>query len=99
MDGVCFSDEKKVFQELSEKFAAHNQQIRDSEFERYSVRRGLRNPDGTGVMAGLTKICAVMFYAALFSSRHEYTDGGILKISSLPRMTFFVHSLYNYEFN
>lgn len=62
LDGAGFSDEKKVFQELSEKFTAHNQPIKKSDFERYSVRRGLRNPDGTGVMAGLTKICAVEGY-------------------------------------
>lgn len=25
-------------------------------FEKYGVKRGLRNPDGTGVMAGVTNI-------------------------------------------
>ncbi|MDR1410327.1 MAG: citrate synthase [Oscillospiraceae bacterium] len=29
---------------------------------RFGVKRGLRNPDGTGVMAGLTKICEVEGY-------------------------------------
>ena len=31
-------------------------------FDRYNVKRGLRNPDGTGVMAGVTNICNVHGY-------------------------------------
>lgn len=31
-------------------------------FDRYHVKRGLRNEDGTGVMAGLTRICNVHGY-------------------------------------
>lgn len=31
-------------------------------FEKYGVKRGLRNPDGTGVMAGVTNICNVHGY-------------------------------------
>ncbi len=31
-------------------------------FWKYGVKRGLRNPDGTGVMAGLTNICSVDGY-------------------------------------
>lgn len=31
-------------------------------FWKYGVKRGLRNPDGTGVMAGLTNICSVEGY-------------------------------------
>jgi len=35
----------------------------DSElFERYDVKRGLRNADGSGVMAGITKVCCVHGY-------------------------------------
>ena len=30
--------------------------------ERLGVKRGLRNPDGTGVLAGLTNICDVIGY-------------------------------------
>ena len=30
--------------------------------EQYGVKRGLRNPDGTGVLAGLTSICDVVGY-------------------------------------
>ncbi len=62
MDNGSFSDKNLFFEELSAKFAEHNKPIKKSDFERFSVRRGLRNPDGTGVMAGLTKICAVEGY-------------------------------------
>lgn len=31
-------------------------------FEKYSIKRGLRNADGTGVMAGLTNVCNVEGY-------------------------------------
>ncbi len=31
-------------------------------FDKYGVKRGLRNADGTGVMAGLTRICSVNGY-------------------------------------
>lgn len=36
--------------------------INPGDFERFGVKKGLRNPDGTGVMAGLTKICSVEGY-------------------------------------
>ena len=39
-----------------------NNAINVSDFERYNVKRGLRNADGTGVMAGLTRICSVEGY-------------------------------------
>ncbi len=37
-------------------------QIDLDQFWKYGVKRGLRNPDGTGVMAGLTNICSVDGY-------------------------------------
>lgn len=37
-------------------------QIDSSLFEKYEVKRGLRNNDGTGVVAGLTNICDVVGY-------------------------------------
>ncbi|NLP47348.1 MAG: citrate/2-methylcitrate synthase [Clostridiales bacterium] len=46
---------------LSSVLTKHNV-IRPTYFDRFSVKRGLRNPDGTGVMAGLTKICSVDGY-------------------------------------
>ena len=46
-----------------------NNQIRETDFERYQVKRGLRNSDGTGVMAGLTRICSVEGYYILDGER------------------------------
>lgn len=40
----------------------NNNYINPDDYEHYSVKRGLRNPDGTGVMAGLTRICNVDGY-------------------------------------
>lgn len=48
---------KKLCDEL-EKYNRINPEL----FESYNVKRGLRNPDGTGVLAGLTKICNVHGY-------------------------------------
>ncbi len=39
-----------------------NDKIELADYNRFSVKRGLRNADGTGVMAGLTKICSVDGY-------------------------------------
>ena len=39
-----------------------NDHINPEDFSRFHVKRGLRNSDGTGVMAGLTKICSVEGY-------------------------------------
>ena len=53
--------EMPVLKELCEEFRANNS-IPPEKFEHYQVKRGLRNPDGTGVMAGLTRICNVHGY-------------------------------------
>lgn len=42
-----------------------NNAIKKSDFETYHVKRGLRNEDGTGVMAGLTRVCSVEGYYIL----------------------------------
>ncbi len=39
-----------------------NNSINPKSFEKYQVKKGLRNSDGTGVMAGLTRICSVEGY-------------------------------------
>ncbi len=39
-----------------------NSAIRPDLYERYHVKRGLRNSDGTGVLAGITNICNVHGY-------------------------------------
>ena len=46
-----------------------NNSISKSDFARYHVKRGLRNEDGTGVMAGLTRICSVEGYYILDGER------------------------------
>lgn len=46
-----------------------NNYIKKSDYERYQVKRGLRNSDGTGVMAGLTRICSVEGYYILDGER------------------------------
>jgi len=51
----------ELIQILSEKATANNA-ISSSMYEQYSVKRGLRNADGTGVLVGLTNIGEVHGY-------------------------------------
>ena len=51
-------NQKQNFSELCEEYRRHNG-FNSSDYQTYNVKRGLRNPDGTGVMAGLTNICNV----------------------------------------
>ena len=60
---------------LCNEFRANNQ-IAPEKFELYQVKRGLRNPDGTGVMAGLTQICNVHGY--LIAGGERIPDEGKL---------------------
>ncbi len=53
--------ETGTLQELCREFREHNG-IPLEKYDLYNVKRGLRNPDGTGVMAGLTRICNVHGY-------------------------------------
>lgn len=46
---------------LYDSFVSNNK-IDDNYYEKYQVKRGLRNQDGTGVMAGVTNICNVHGY-------------------------------------
>lgn len=48
----------KRLSELCEEYRSHNG-FNSQDYLTYGVKRGLRNPDGTGVMAGLTNICNV----------------------------------------
>ncbi len=50
-----------VLSNLCDEFTKNNY-IDPSDFAKYHVKRGLRNEDGTGVMAGLTAICSVRGY-------------------------------------
>lgn len=45
-------------------------------YDKYRVKRGLRNPDGTGVMAGVTNICNVHGY--VIDDGEKYPDEGKL---------------------
>jgi len=58
MDNIGISDSLKG---LLDAIADHNY-IDPSLYEKHAVKRGLRNADGTGVVAGLTQICNVHGY-------------------------------------
>lgn len=64
-----------TLEDLCREYRANNQ-IEPEKFERYQVKRGLRNPDGTGVMAGLTHICNVHGY--LINDAERIPDEGKL---------------------
>ncbi len=53
--------EADFLSDLCEKYRA-TLNIRATDFDRYHIKRGLRNDDGTGVMAGLTQVCSVDGY-------------------------------------
>jgi citrate synthase len=59
---IDFSREKmETIAALAEK-ATVKSRIEPSLYERYNVKRGLRNADGTGVLVGLTEVGEVMSY-------------------------------------
>ena len=54
-----------------------NNFINPEEYERLGVKRGLRNPDGTGVLAGLTNVCDVVGYEMVDGLRTP-SDGKLI---------------------
>ena len=54
-----------------------NNFIDPEECERLGVKRGLRNPDGTGVLAGLTNVCDVVGYEMVDGLRTP-SDGKLI---------------------
>ena len=54
-------DNAKIISELARKSTAKSK-IDPSLYERYNVKRGLRNDDGTGVLVGLTEVGEVLSY-------------------------------------
>ena len=54
-----------------------NNFITPEECERLGVKRGLRNPDGTGVLAGLTNVCDVVGYEMVDGLRTP-SDGKLI---------------------
>ncbi|MCH4239023.1 MAG: citrate/2-methylcitrate synthase [Oscillospiraceae bacterium] len=72
------NDKQTVQQELKElcnEFRENNQ-IPMEKYDLYGVKRGLRNPDGTGVLAGLTQISNVHGY--LIDDSVRVPDKGVL---------------------
>lgn len=49
-----------------------NNAIKPEYYDQYNVKRGLRNPDGTGVVAGITHICNVHGYVVSEGERIPY---------------------------
>lgn len=54
-----------------------NNCIKPEYYEKYGVKRGLRNDDGTGVLVGLTQICSVRGYV-INDSEPEAIDGKLI---------------------
>ena len=61
MQNEVWAADTAFMDSLCGEYRRHNQ-IDPADYERYQVKRGLRNPDGTGVMAGVTQIGSVMGY-------------------------------------
>ena len=66
----------QVIETLCDNYKKYNH-IDASLFGKYQVKRGLRNEDGTGVMAGLTQICNVHGYI-ISDGAKEAVDGGLI---------------------
>ncbi len=58
---------------LCRRFKEYNT-IRPEEYKKYDVKRGLRNADGSGVVAGVTRICSVSGYT-LNGGKREPAQG------------------------
>ena len=70
----------ELLETMSEKIEKKSQIDLDA-FWKYGVKRGLRNPDGTGVMAGLTNICSVEGY--YIEDGERVPKQGVLKYRGL----------------
>ncbi|MBP1546857.1 MAG: citrate/2-methylcitrate synthase [Oscillospiraceae bacterium] len=53
-----------------------NNMVDPAVYDKFSVKRGLRNPDGSGVLAGVTNICNVHGY--VLNEGEKYPDEGKL---------------------
>lgn len=74
------SETSTTVRELCAEYRANNRITRD-EYEYYDVKRGLRNRDGTGVVAGLTHVCNVHGY--LIDDGEKVPDEGRLSYRGL----------------
>lgn len=78
-DNISHTDNKKDVVELFEKLVAQAKDsyiIPDKAFDSYRVKRGLREPDGTGVTAGVTKIGFAHGY--IVNEGERVPDEGVL---------------------
>lgn len=87
-------DEKKIA--LYENFNKINS-IDPSFYEQYDVKRGLRNADGTGVIAGLTNIANVHGY--LVSDHEKVADEGALRYRGYDVYDLLGDSSSDHRFN
>lgn len=71
---------------LYEAYTANNK-IDPKYYEKFNVKRGLRNPDGSGVMAGVTNICNVHGY--VINEGEKSPDEGKLVSEATTLMTWF----------
>jgi citrate synthase len=71
------STNAKAFLEGLEKLARQNNSIKPDIYDNYNVKRGLRNQDGTGVLAGLTEIGDVHGY--IVTENEKVADEGRLR--------------------
>ena len=76
LEGTKSRTRNQVIETLCENYKKYNH-IDASLFGKYRVKRGLRNEDGTGVMAGLTQICNVHGYIVNEGVK-EAVDGGLI---------------------
>ncbi len=67
-DDTSLENKSPQLKTLCEEYRVNNR-ISPDKFELYNVKRGLRNPDGTGILAGLTQICNVHGYLIADSER------------------------------
>ena len=74
-DALTISTDSAELKNLCEEYRKNNR-ISPENYDLYNVKRGLRNPDGTGVMAGLTLICNVHGY--LIADGERIPDEGRL---------------------
>ena len=72
--------DQNTMRTLCEEYVANNY-IDPETSERLGVKRGLRNPDGTGVLAGLTNVCDVVGYKKDQEGHVIPTPGKLISVS------------------
>ncbi|NCU25753.1 hypothetical protein EOM86_03430, partial [Candidatus Nomurabacteria bacterium] len=92
------SKKENLFNELVEN-ATNRTKINPKYYERYNVKRGLRNDDGTGVLVGLTEVGEVFSYI-MDDAERVPTEGRLfyrgIEINDLVN-GFYQEKRYGYE--